>query len=111
MRLILDLDELSADADPIACMAHRALQNVIHSQFLANLIDSFLGALILNGRRARDNSEALWLHLTQPGDHLLGQSLAEIFLLRIATEVFKRQYCEHDFAHWWTGAVPDVGAR
>ena len=111
MRLILDLDQLRADAHAIARMAHRAFEDVIHTQFFANLIDSLPGALILNGRRARDNSKALWLHLTEPRDHFLGQPLAEVFLLRISTEVFKGQHREHDFADRWAGAAPDAVAR
>ena len=108
MRLILDLNELSADAHAIARMAHGAFEDVIDAQFFANLIDSLLRALILNGRRACDNSKTLWLHLTQPGDHLLGQPFTEILLRRIATEVFKRQYREHDFACRWAGTAPDT---
>src|SRR5229473_3578011 len=111
MGLILHLDELSADAHALACAPNSSFEDVIHAQLFADLVDPFLGAFVLNGRGSRDDAKTLGLQLTEAGDHLLGQAIAEVFLFGIATEIFKGQYRKHDFSGWWTGTVPEAVAN
>src|SRR5215470_17025692 len=79
------IDELRRDADAVAAAPNAALQYISCAQLPPDLPDIDRLALVLEGRIARDNHE-----LRKPrqlGRNVLGNTVAEIVLLRIAAEV------------------------
>jgi hypothetical protein len=72
------------------------LEHVVHAQFLADLRHGLVSLFIGHGRGTRDHSHAMRRHLPQSHDCLLAQAIAEIFLRRVATQVFEGKNGEHD---------------
>src|ERR1700749_2152960 len=53
----------------------------------------------------------LGIEIPQLREHLFGQAIAQIFLARIAGEILKGQYCEHDSAcvrGWGERSRPEI---
>ncbi len=90
MRARFRLDQLSGDAQPIARFAYAALQHIAHAEFAPDLPDVDRLALVGEARIARDHEQPL--DARQPGDDVLDHAVDEIFLLRIATHILKRQH-------------------
>ncbi len=81
--MIVDLDELRADADPLACPASAAFQDVVHAKFASDFVHALLGSLVLYYRGARDDAQAFRVQVAKLRNHFFGQAVAEILLLRV----------------------------
>jgi hypothetical protein len=83
------LDQLCRDAHAVARFAHAALENMRDIELAGDLSDIDSLRLERERRVARDDGERG--HLAQIGDDVLGDAVAEIFLLRIAAHVDERE--------------------
>ena len=81
----LGLDELCGDPQAVADAAHAALDQVADGEFAADARDVEVAAAILEGRVARDDEQRA--EARQLGDDVLGDTVAEVPLLRIVAQV------------------------
>src|SRR5208282_3759616 len=87
MDLILDPNQLRADASDTALSPDAALQDVVDSQFAPDLRDRLIGVFISGGRRSRDHAEPFWVEFAQICNGLFRQTIAEVLLLRVIAQV------------------------
>ena len=99
MRAGLRLDQLRRDAHPVARFAHAAFEHVAHSQFAGDLPHVDGSAFVGGARVAGDNEQPA--DARERGDDLLDHAVGEIFLLRIAAQILKRQYRNRGFVRQW----------
>ena len=59
MVAVRDVDQLGADPQPVAGLAHAAFEDGLHVEPLADFADVDLRAFELEGRGARDDGKAL----------------------------------------------------
>ena len=107
MRLVFDSNQLRGDPDLVAFAADTAFQDVIDSEFGTNLADALGGALVGHARGASDHAHALGIHASQVTDRLLGQPVAEVFLVWVIRVICKGQNGQHNSAIL---IGPNVGA-
>src|SRR6516162_10233294 len=86
------VDQLTGNADPIATLAHRAFEHITDTEFAADPLDVDVLALI--GEARITGSDEQPANARKGGDDLLDHAVGEIFLLRIAAEIEKRQHGE-----------------
>jgi hypothetical protein len=84
------IDELGCDAHAIAGLADAPLEHKTHAQVAPDLLHFGRPALVDEGGVARDDEQAR--DLREIGDQVLGQAIAEILLLDIATHVREGQH-------------------
>ena len=82
--------ELRRDAHAVARTLHAALQDVAHAEVAAHLADLHRPALVGEDRVARDDEEPG--HLREPGDQVLGDTVAEVVLRRVLAQVREGQH-------------------
>jgi hypothetical protein len=90
MRAGLGFDQLDGDPHPPACFAHRAFEHVPDCELAPDLLYIDGLALVGEGRIAGDDEEPA--DAGERGDDLLDHAVREIFLLRVAAHILKRQY-------------------
>ena len=83
------VDQLRADAHPIALAQHAALHHRVHRKLAGNLRQRLLGALVAHRRGERDHTQRG--NLSQIVDQLLGHAIGKILLRGDAGEIFQRQ--------------------
>jgi hypothetical protein len=83
-------DQLGGNPHPTARFAHAAFDDVAHAQFLADLFYIDCLALVVERRVAGDDREGA--PAGQHRDDVLGDSIGEEFLLRVAAEIGERQH-------------------
>jgi len=91
VRLIADADKLSGDAYAAPFAPDGAFHNVIDSQFPADLVDRFRGALVLHGGRARNHAKALRRDVADLRDQFVREAVREVLLLLIPAEILYRK--------------------
>ena len=74
------IDQLHGDADPVARLAHAALDHVLDADLLREVLDPDRLALVDEGRVARDHEQLA--EAGQRGDDVLGEPVGEELLLR-----------------------------
>ena len=89
MRAARDIDQLAGYPDLSSRLADAAFEHITNAQLLADLLDVDRFALKGEARVARDDEQRL--EARQSSDDVLDDSVREIFLLRIAAHVLKRQ--------------------
>ena len=77
---------------PIALPLKTSFQHVIRMRFARHLLHRFVRPLVLHGRASRNDAQMLGRNGAEPGDHLRGQSIAQIVLAAVSAQVFKRDY-------------------
>ena len=87
MITICDVDKLRRDAQPIAGFAHAAFQHRADVQLLPDFADVNLFAFEGKGRGARSNVQSS--NLRERIEQFFGQSIAEVFVVRIVADVDK----------------------
>src|SRR5216684_2819427 len=80
--------QLNIDSHPVGCFASTALQDVLHSQFPADFLHLCRLALVSEGGTAVDYEQAR--DSREIRDKVVGDTVAEIFLVRIAAQVGER---------------------
>ena len=84
------VDQLGADAQPLAGPAHAAFEHIANAELACDLPDIDGAALVDKGRVARDDEQPP--DAGQAGDQVLGYAVGEIVLIGIAAHVVKRQH-------------------
>jgi hypothetical protein len=69
-----------------------ALQEIVHPQFPADLVDGLACLLGAHRGRPRDELQGLRVEPAEQSDHLCRQPVAQVFLLRVAADVGERQH-------------------
>jgi len=87
---VLAVDQLAGDPDPPAGLADAALEDVPDAEFLADLLHPDRLALVGECGVAGDDEQPR--DLRQVGDDVLGDSVAEVLLLRVAAHVVEGQH-------------------
>lgn len=85
-----DVDELRGDTDPVTLLAHAPFQHGARAQRATDLADVPVHALEGEGGGTRHDAQRL--HARQGRDQLFGQAVAEILVVRVATEVGEGQH-------------------
>ena len=83
------VDELGGDAHAVAALADAALQDVAHAKLASDAFDVDGLALVIERRIPRDDEEPAKLRQTR--DDVLGNTVGEVFLLRVAAHIDERQ--------------------
>ena len=91
MRSGFSFEQLCRDAHASPGLAHASLQHVTHAKLTPDLARVDRLAFVDEARAARGHEEPL--DPRQRRDDVLDHSVGEIFLLRIAAHVLKRQHC------------------
>jgi hypothetical protein len=92
MRAGFGRDELGVDRDLLAGPPHAPFEHIANAKLLADFLGVEVLALVGEGRAAGDN-EAVG-QMREVGRQIIGDSVGEIFLLRIAAEIGEWQ--NHD---------------
>lgn len=90
------VDELGAHPHPIAVGADAAFEQKIDTQLSADFADLFPCSFVAHHGGARTECELVRGQLSQLGNQLLGEPVAEALLLRTAAEVQKGQHRQPD---------------
>ena len=90
LRARRDVDEVRRDAQVVLVTPDRALDDVARAQFVADLVDVELRALVADGVRPRHDRHAL--EPRQVRDQVLGQPVAEVVALLVRADVDERQH-------------------
>src|SRR6266853_104912 len=98
IALVRYLDQLRRDSDSISGAAYASLQDELHPQLAADLLDALPRLLVAEGRGACDDAAPNRLEAARVRDQLVRHSVDEVFLLRIRTQIFQRENREHDAA-------------
>ena len=85
------LDQLHGDAQLIAKPPDAAFEHVVDAQFRADLADVLPGPLVEHRRRSRDDAELRRLQGAEFRNHLLGEAVAQVFLLGVTAEILEWQ--------------------
>src|SRR5690348_18398653 len=85
-----DLDKLNRHAKPRLVAPDAALQHVLHGHFASDLRDVLVTILVSNGGQAADDGEMFWIETRQLRSDFFRDAVAEIILLRIATQIVER---------------------
>ena len=107
-------NQLSADAQHLAALAHAALQHVGHPELAGDRADVFVLALERECRRAGDHPQVRAVR--QALDQLLGQAVGEMLLVALLAHVGKRQHGDRLVLHrhgglgWRHAVACGVGA-
>src|SRR5690349_14495356 len=96
MRLVFHLNELSGNSYFSCVTADASLEDELHSEFTANLVQWRLPVFIMHHRRPRDYPQMLRIEVPHLRNQFFGHSVAEIFLPRVAGKVLKRENGQHD---------------
>src|SRR5215469_17898202 len=91
VRFIADPDQLCRDAHPLPRPAYGTFQHVRHAELTTDLPDALRSRLELHRRGSGDYPEVLRAQPGELGNHLLGQSVAEIVVSVPTREVLERQ--------------------
>jgi hypothetical protein len=75
---------------------HAAQQQVLNPQLASDPLGRLQGPLEVHHRRPGDYAEPGGVPVPELGDHLLGQPVAEVFLVFVARQILKGQDREHD---------------
>src|SRR5512139_1680860 len=89
------VDELTRDANPTCRLSDAALEHVTHAQLTADLFDVDRLAFISETGIARDHKQPG--NARKSGDDIFHHAVGEIVLLRVATQVIKRQNSDRWF--------------
>src|SRR5436190_17789524 len=84
------IDQLGGNPNPVATLAYRAFQHIAHAQFAADPLYVDRLALVGEARIASDHEQPA--DAGKRSDDLLDDAVGEIFLLRVAAHILKRQY-------------------
>ena len=87
---VLAADQLPGDPHPRAGLADAALQHEAHAELLAHLLHVDGLALVRERGVAGDDEQPR--DLREVGDDVLGDAVAEVFLLGVAAHVVERQH-------------------
>jgi hypothetical protein len=90
MRAGRRVDQLCGDAHALACLAHRAFEDVADAEFASDLLHIDRLALVGEAGVAGDDEEPA--DPRQRGDDLLDHTVDKIFLLGIAAHIGEREY-------------------
>jgi hypothetical protein len=96
VSLITDLDKLCADADPAASATHAAFYSVFNPQFPANLVNAFLGLLVLHHGGASNNAQPRRMQASKLSDQFFRHAIDEVLLPRVAAQILQRQHGKSD---------------
>src|SRR5262249_49679925 len=101
MRSVCSVNQLGGDAYPAARLADRALKNVANAQLAADLL--YVDGLAPAGeaRIAGDDKEPA--DAAERGEDLFDHPVGELFLLRIAAHVLKREDRDRRLVGQWQG--------
>ena len=86
---VAHVDEMHADAQPVAVLAHAAAQDVLDAELLAEGAEIVVGAEV-EGHGARDHAQLM--DARERVDQLLGHPIAEMTLIARGTEIGERQH-------------------
>src|SRR5262245_7996789 len=86
------INELGADAQPLALTAYAPLEDVADAKLATNPADVGTLALVLKGRVARDDEQPA--NARKARDQVLGDAVGEVLLIGVATHVDERQHCD-----------------
>ena len=89
MAAVFRVDKLARDADSGSSFSYTSLKNVTHSQLLADLLHLDRFIFVSERGVSRDDEESG--NLRKIGNDILGNAVAEIFLLRVAAHIVERQ--------------------
>src|SRR5262252_720582 len=95
MDLIARANELRRDSNLVAIASNATLKHIVHAQFLANLLNTFRGVFVGHGAGARNDPKQLGAQGPELRDYFLGESIAEVLLAGISTQVLEGEYGEH----------------
>jgi hypothetical protein len=89
MGFSLAVDELHGHSDPVHRLAHASLDDVVDPEFASDLLRLDWLSLVDEHGVARDHQKLT--EAGQLGDDVLGESIGEKLLLRVAAHVHERQ--------------------
>jgi hypothetical protein len=84
------IDELPGDPNPVTCFAHRAFQDIANAKLATDPLYIDRLPFVSEARIAGDDKEPA--DAAECRDDLVDHSIDEIFLLRIAAHILKRQH-------------------
>src|SRR6476646_1693270 len=92
MRVVRHFNQFRADSHSVSVFLHAAFYDVLNTELLGDLAQVSARALVILGRSARNYLEIA--NLGKPGEDFLLYPIGEICVLRIGTEILKRQHGE-----------------
>ena len=90
MRAAGRIDQLSGDAHAPAGFTYRAFEHIAHTQFAPDLLQIDRLAFVSKTRIAGAHEQPT--DAAECGDDLFNHAVGEIFLLRVAAQIGKRQH-------------------
>ena len=84
------VDELRADAQPVAAAAHAAFEHVADAKLARDLAHIDSAVLVDEGGVAGDDEQPS--DAGKPGDQILGNAVGKIVLIRVAAHIGERQH-------------------
>src|SRR5215510_3363534 len=87
MRLSFQLHELGCYAHSVTGTSHSTLEDVVNSQFRFDLSWRFVAGLVVHRRGKSNDAQPSGLQPGELSNHLLGESVTEIVLLRIGVQI------------------------
>ncbi len=92
LHLVVRADQFGDDAQTLALGANGAFDQISGIQFATDLGQRLRGSFVNHYRRTADDFQMLRIDLSERGDDLLGKTVADIFALAVAAEIFERQH-------------------
>ena len=84
------IDQLGVDTDLIIRPLHTSFQDILYTKFLAHFLNFDGFAFVSEYRVARDDEQ--FAELGEVRNDIFGNSVAEIVLIWVTTQVFERKY-------------------
>ena len=104
------VNQLRGDPHTVGDLAHAAFDRISHPQFLAHLLHSYCPALVGEAGVASDDHQLR--QLGKRRNDVLGHTVGEVLLLRVAGHVDERQDRERRFIWGHQGPpAPDLATR
>src|SRR5216683_6467307 len=103
------IHQLSRDAHLVVGPAYTSFQYVLHPQLLADILHFYRFALVGEGGGPGDNEEVR--DSGEGGGQVIGNAVAEIFLLVISAHVREGQYCNRGLVGQWESRTLRRGNR
>src|ERR1700750_1230650 len=103
MTVIGSIDQLRGNAHATGSFANAAFEHMAHIELAGNL--SHIYGFSFEGERGITRHNVQRRNVAQIGDDIFADSIAEIFLLGVATHVGERQYADGETAYLTCGSV------
>jgi hypothetical protein len=88
--MIARTDQCRRNAQPVVVPSHRALDQVVRAEILADLLRRLARMLVRHARRSADDAQTVRGHPAQRTDQRLGHAVGEVLVGCVAARVLER---------------------